>query len=403
MNLTNKRDRILAAIGAGALFAYILACTGASFSPDDSKVLFPANDLSTGRFTVVLYDRRTGTSRTLFAVPADDAIVNGTGWTQDGSRAVAIWTANGDINIASIPLDNSRPLRLFRTASGQGGDEQFWYSSPAVIGSSLFVGVAGAIHRFDLEYGREAAVPVEGDLILFGRQNHLYYAREIAATGEQAEQLEFGLVNQNSLALSPLYAMPWSERLGMFTLSRDGSQLAVMVNARQEPEKPDEDSRLQIGIYENGRLLRTLSLGDEMRAAGIFTPDLTWSGDSKHLYFSYRKRLDPETLEYGVAGLAVADGSLRTLPLLKIAGKNSGGDDYGLVTGLSHDGRTFVAASTYLETSRNELTSGQPQRLKPQDLALYLIDLSTPAWKTTRVPIPPLPLPPATRPAQLSQ
>ena len=192
MNLTSRRDRILAAIGAGALFAYILACTGASFSPDDSKVLFPVNDLSTGRFAVALYDRRARTSRTLFALPADDATVNGTGWTQDGSRAVAIWIANGDMNVVSIPLDNSRPLRLFRTAAGQDGDQQFWYSSPAVIGSSLFVGAAGAIHRFDLEYGREAAVPVEGDLILFGRQDRLYYAREIAA--ERAQIARFKTV-----------------------------------------------------------------------------------------------------------------------------------------------------------------------------------------------------------------
>jgi hypothetical protein len=57
---------------------------------------------------------------------------------------------------------------------------------------------------------------------------------------------------------------------------------------------------------------------------------------------------------------------------------------------VSHDGKTLAAASTYLQMSSG---SKVQRRLKPEDVALYFIDLSRPDRKVTKVPIPPLPAP----------
>ena len=47
---------------------------------------------------------------------------------------------------------------------------------------------------------------------------------------------------------------------------------------------------------------------------------------------------------------------------------------------ISHDGKTAAIASTYLACSEKEF--------KAADCALFIVDLSNPKWKVTKVPIP---------------
>ena len=60
MKTYKTRNAILALIGLAALSVYILACT--SFSPDDSKVLYPAFDAESGAVGMAVYDRAAGRS-----------------------------------------------------------------------------------------------------------------------------------------------------------------------------------------------------------------------------------------------------------------------------------------------------------------------------------------------------
>jgi len=65
MNPNARRNGILATTALAALVVYILACT--SFSPDDSKVLYPAFDAKSGTLGISVYDRKTGVSDLVFA------------------------------------------------------------------------------------------------------------------------------------------------------------------------------------------------------------------------------------------------------------------------------------------------------------------------------------------------
>ena len=55
MKNPKTRNTALALVGLLALSIYILACT--SFSPDDTKVLYPAFDAPSGAIGMAVYDR----------------------------------------------------------------------------------------------------------------------------------------------------------------------------------------------------------------------------------------------------------------------------------------------------------------------------------------------------------
>jgi predicted acyl esterase len=93
--------------------------------------------------------------------------------------------------------------------------------------------------------------------------------------------------------------------------------------------------------------------------------------------------------QLGVLEIPADGGAGRQIPLFRVTGKEDS-DVSTLQVDVSHDGKTLAAASTYLQRSSG---SKAQQRLKPEDVALYFIDLSRPDRKITKVPIPPLPAP----------
>ena len=64
MNRHTTRNAVLALFGLPALSVYILACT--SFSPDDTKILYPAFDAPSGAIGMAAYDRQAQASELLF-------------------------------------------------------------------------------------------------------------------------------------------------------------------------------------------------------------------------------------------------------------------------------------------------------------------------------------------------
>jgi hypothetical protein len=351
-------------------------------------VLYPANDPKTGGAVLAVYDRRARTSRTLFALPGDQPAYMGSAWTQDGSRAIALW-AGGDTNsleVASIPLRSGQPIRVFTVAEMTDTQRQASWAVPsAILGSTLFFGAKGAVYRIDLENGRHVSVPVEGNPVLFGVQNHIYYLRDLPDADKQTGRMELGLVDPRSLTLSQLHVLTGAGALDntAFAVSRDGKQLAFMGSAG------GSDESVRILIFEDGQLRRTLPLA--AATATIGTPvlrTLQWSHDAKLLYLICGKELGNEKIQLGIGEMSANGAGNRAVPLFTVGAK--GGD--GLMNlELSHDGKTLATASTYLQTSLQDLTQGKTQVLEPKDLALYLIDVSSPGRKVTKVPIPPLP------------
>jgi hypothetical protein len=382
MTATRTRDAALTAIGFAAVLLYILAC--ASFSPDDSKVLFPSNDPKTGGTVLAVYDRGAHTTRTLLAFPPpsgdnNDGYLIRPAWTPDGSHVVALWGDNDkEFRITVLPISGKGPMRMLVVKDVKGDMPSAMLVPPPIVGSQLFSGEDGQIRRVDLQSGAELVKKFEGDFLLMGQHDRIYYGRELPEEGKET-RVEVGLVDADTLALTPLFET--TEAGGdppFFAVSRDGARVAL---AREKDDVP------QILVFEGNQLRNTIPIGskaDEMEL-GFFQ----WSRDGSTLYGVFRTKVVETEYQLGVLEVPAAGGAARRIPLFRVTGKEDS-DVMTLQVDVSHDGKTLAAASTYLQMSSG---SKVQRRLKPEDVALYFIDLSRPDRKVTKVPIPPLPAP----------
>jgi hypothetical protein len=84
--------------------------------------------------------------------------------------------------------------------------------------------------------------------------------------------------------------------------------------------------------------------------------------------------------EYGVVEIPLNEQPLRWIPLFRA----KAGDKEELLfaqASLSHDGRTWAIATSYLYL--------QNESLKPEDCALFLVDVGLDKPRITKVPIQP--------------
>jgi hypothetical protein len=163
-----------------------------------------------------------------------------------------------------------------------------------------------------------------------------------------------------------------------FAVSRDGARVAL---AGEKDDVP------QILVFEGNQLRNTIPIGG--KADEINVGYFQWSRDGSTLYGVFRTKVADSEYQLGVLEIPAAGGAARRIPLFRVTGKEDS-DVMTLQVDVSHDGKTLAAASTYLQPSSG--SKAQP-RLKPEDVALYFIDLSRPDRKVTKVPIPPLPAP----------
>jgi hypothetical protein len=382
MTATRTRDAALTVVGFAAVLLYILAC--ASFSPDDLKVLFPSNDPKTGGTVLAVYDRGAHTTRALLAFPPtsgdnNDGHMIRPAWTPDGSHVVALWGDNDDeFRITVLPISGRGPTRMLVVKDVKGDTASAILVPPPIVGSQLFSGEDGQIRRVDLQSGAELVKKIEGELLLVGQHDRIYYGRELSEEGKDT-RVEVGLVDADTLALTPLFET--TEAGGdppFFAVSRDGARVALA---------GEKDSVPEILVFERNQLRNTIPIGskaDDMKL-GFFQ----WSRDGATLYGVFRTKVAETEYQLGVLEIPAAGGAARRIPLFRVTG-NESSDVMTLQVDVSHDGKTLAAASTYLQRSSG---STEQQRLKPEDLALYFVDLSRPDRKITKVPIPPLPAP----------
>jgi hypothetical protein len=387
MASTRTRDATLTMVGFAAWLFYILGC--ASFSPDDSKVLFPSNDPKTGGMVVAMYDRAAHSSRALLAFPpptgSSESFYVRSLWTPDGSRVVSMWLEGNDtLRVMVVPLTAKEPTRLLAVADVKGDVPSPFLISPPMVGSHLFIGEKEQIRRVDLESGTEEKKAVDGGPLLVGVRDRIYYGRTLPDEGAKKDRVEFGLVDANTLGLTPIFET--SEATGsdtpFFAVSRDGRRLGVLAGKESAP---------QVLVFETstpGAPPRRLSLATE--ADRVRAGEFQWSRDGSTVYCVFRKELADDQYQFGVLEVPADGKAIRQIPLFRVSGSVESGEVLALQVDISHDGKTLAAASTYLQT---RFGKKEAQRLKPEDLALYFVDLSRSDRPVTKVPIPPLPAP----------
>jgi len=372
----------LALAGLGALLIYVLACT--SFSPDDSKVLYGTVDAKSGLTAVAVYDRKTGKSELLFEpftqdvgkLAAKPSLLRPQ-WIEDGHDFLTAWVAGGDdsdksLNLAILPFDRRGPARTFVVPDlGKDGAERFEVWPLPMAGSSVFLsGESNSIIRLDLETGKMRRQTNEQELVLLPSPNNdrLFYLSGMSKDSDGPS--ECGFLNPETFARTPLFQFK-DKKVSMFSLalSRDAKHLAYQVEDEEPPV---------VHLLETGQPARTRSLAPLCENMRINLRHFSPGNDI--LYGAFKNPADGTDADFGFIEIPLDGSPIRVNTLINgVEGKEKEMLE-GFQIDLSHDGKTLAVESLWIATGDHPI--------KAKDCALFLVDLTDPQRKVTKVPIP---------------
>jgi hypothetical protein len=376
MKINRSLQSILAAVGAGSLLIYVLACA-TSFSPDDRQVLYPSFDPQSGASAVALYDRETGRSEILFSAAEtaaktdrNSALIRA-GWMPDGKH-ILIATAAGDdgLDLLVLPRGVKEPVRRL-AISGRNQKEETLEYPFAIQGNLLFLnGEKRNPLRIDLVTGETAGgSETTNDIIVLPSPD----GKSIAAFRGQngGSGTEFGTFDPQTMEFKPLGSVGTNvcnDTLPAFNPA-DGRLLFVGKTGEQ----------LQLQIFKDGKseFTRPLARGGDTLEVGPF---LDFAPDGKTILTAYCATLAATTnSEYGLLEIPMGDAPLRFTPLFH-ARNSKDAELLFAQPSLSHDGKTWAIGTACLYL--------QNESLKPEDCALFIVDLSNAKRPVTKIPIP---------------
>ena len=378
----SKRNALLASLGLAALGVYILACT--SFSPDDTKVLYPAYDSASGGMGMAVYDRETRKSEMLFVPVAYEAGNSNTfqvtpvplrsQWLGNGSQVVVAYgpSQHGQrdaVDLAVIPWGSRKGVRIFQIPEIRDAAQALAVPL-CVAGENVLLPASRTnFMRSDLKTGAIATCPItesEGDFSLYPALDGVgaFYFNSVG------DKTVFGRLNPNDYSQTALVEI--TNRLRGPTAvayDRDGTTLAMLSG--------DED-QLELFVWRDGKSVFQRKLDTHGRKRFFGNGVLAVNG--KALHAAFEERTGTNLTSYGIMEVPFSDAPPREVVLLKGKGLADESDAYYFQMGVSHDGKTAAIASTYLTCSEVEID--------PADVALFFVDLGSADWKVTKVPIP---------------
>lgn len=380
-----------ALIGLGSLLIYILACT--SFSPDDSKVLYVTADAKSGMTGVAVYDRKLGKSELLFQpylLEVHSLETKSTPlrpqWVEDGHSILTTWrsgandSADTTLDIAILPFDRRGPVRMFKLADlDKDGATMFYFWPVPVAGKFLFLpGQSNSLIRLDIGTGEMRRETNQQDIVVLPSPDNdrLFYLTGMEHSNTPSE---FGLLNPETFARTPIFHIPEGKvSLLSLALSRDAKSFAYQLENETPP---------LIHLLETGKPARAFSLASLPGKTDVSVRQFSSKRDL--LYASFKNTPEGHTNDdYGFLEIPLDGASIRKTVLIS----NAPPGDRDLLASfqidLSHDGKTMAVESLWLNYGDTSL--------KAEDCALFLVDLSKPQHKVTKVPIP---LPPKDRPS----
>jgi hypothetical protein len=384
MKTETARNAGLALVGLLALTIYILACT--SFSPDDTKVLYPTFGGTNGAVGVGVYERESGRSELLFLPvvfeEADSAAAAPQllrpQWLADGRRVLVAWPGekNGDsLNLALIPWGSRGPVKLFSLPKVKNAGAMLILPLP-VAGDRVFIMESRQeVARLDLKTGALARHSLADDNSEFSlypaaADKGAFYLQE---RQEPERSRVFGRLEPESFALTPLVTFGEEPADGsFFTYDEQGKRVAFVEKG------PGSD--LQLVVREQGKppLTRPLETkGEELRFGNAV---FSRKGDTL-LASCQKKKVGAALASYSLLEIPLGAAPVRETVLIPaLEAKDEAAALYFQV-GVSHDGKTAAAASTYLACAASKV-------FRAEDCALFFVDLSDAKRKVTKVPIP---------------
>ena len=383
MKTRTQRSSLLAGLGLVSLLAYAIACT--SFSPDDSKVMFPAFDAASGGGTVMVYDRKSRNIEQVFAAikPSAPGETNREPsllrpeWLPDGKHILVADQgkgAEGNLELTVLPYGVREPVRRFRLGKSEIADGLLMLPLP-ILGSDVFlVSEHKGLIAMNLVTGKARVNELTNDFTVWAGPSAktLFCYLEYA---DKSKGTRFGRIDPDTLAFEPIMEIPAQANkfdLETYTASSDGERLILVGETGNQ-------NALELQVYHAGKLelSRPIDIGTytvKLSPASALSP----KGDC--LYASFMRAESGKTsCDYGLLEVPLSEAPLRWTTLIH-ASKGDDGDVMFFQGGLSHDGRAWAVASAYL-WAQNEAVSDS-------DCALYLVDLTSPQRKVTQTPIP---------------
>lgn len=380
MKIHAFRNPALAFVALLALSLYILACT--SFSPDDSKVLYPAFSGTNGGIGLASYDRHSKRSEMLFVSAELDGVeTNGITpeilrgqWLGEGGRILATWTGkNTDdvLHLAIFPFGGRGTIQFY-TLPGKEMSRSIMIPPPVVGDSAFLMDGDNQVVRFHLADGTRTRhqLGAEGsEWVLYPAADGktIFYIQD----RKSAQERFFGRLDPNTFALTPIITFTNQPESGFsFAYDFSGERVAFM-------EKSDNGLRLVMIQAGKTPVLRELPGGG--KALEFANAVFSRGGDALLAGFR-RQREGASVSEFGLIEIPFQGGAVRETVLIPATDITDQQSACYFQIGISHDGKTAAAASTYLACLS--------ESFKASDCALFFIDLSDSNRKVTKVPIP---------------
>jgi hypothetical protein len=392
MNEHSKRNAALASVGLLALGIYILACT--SFSPDDTKVLYPAFDTASGALGMAVYDREARGSEMLF-VPVvyesgeSNAVVAPNivraQWLANGRDILIAHTTPNDgdkdgVSITVVPWGARKPVKTFRVPEVKDMAETMVVPL-CVAGEQVFLRASRkGLVRLDLRTGSLVAhefADAKGELSFYPAPDGagVFY---FESDSSPEEKLVFGRLNPNDFSRSRLMVITNELRdATVVAYDKEGRSLLLLTGSAD---------KAALQVWRDGKPVfsREVDTHGQKRIFG----NALLAANGKAVRATFQQADGTDAMSYGLMEIPFSGAPAREVILIKGAPVEDEGGAYYFQAAISHDGKTAAIASTYLACAGKEFN--------PADCALFLVDLSDPNWKVTKVPIPlPAKRPPA--------
>jgi hypothetical protein len=370
---TNRTIHVLlAGIGVASLLVYVLACSTA-FSPDDRQVLYPSFDPQSGALSIAVYDRSTGRSEQIFSGIGSHTDTNihsaslRAGWLPDGKHILVAQAEEHDrLSLFVIPRGVKEPIRHIGNLEWDEPTTVLQFPF-AVAGTKVFLNGDHGFARVDWVTG-EVQVNSNKIAVLPGDDGKTIVSwRELTDNGGA----EFGVLDPETLAFQPQLTLTNQMGEGAFPAFHPREREFMFVSGR--------DTNQEFQIVRDGvkKFSRTITRpGCEVKAAGLW-PDLGPKKD--RVFTSYISQAEGQTnYECGLLEIPLNEKPLRFTPLFQVQSEEM----ISLLAqpSLSHDGKTWAISSAWLGAKKKSA-------LRPEDCALFLVQLDRSQPKITKVPI----------------
>ena len=401
---------VLAAGSCLALVACVLACTlgSVSFSPDDRQLLYPAFDLQNGSPSIALYDRITGRSEQIFSgVMAHveksdkDLVLMRAEWLPDGKHILILQFPDKEMpSLIVVPHGVNEPVRhiLFSGTDGAGefknsGDKNLQPFFPlALAANQVLINGEHHLYRVDCLSGSVLVSTNEDNPFVLpaGDGKTIVGIRNLLGKDTNAPVV-FGIVDPETLVFTPQLTISTNLCKDSWPHydPKNGEIVCISEDSTNRPQ--------QLFIYKNAveKFSRRLTRDNVKQL--VISPDLSLSSKKDRVFTAYMSQTKGQTnVEIGLVEIPLNENPLRFTPLFQMPAdentnqpsSNSKPEDGMFAyfpSALSHDGRTWAMSSSSVALMAR--STKNMNSLRPEDCALYLVQVDGSPRKVTKVPI----------------